>query len=213
MRAGPRLGAFLALGVVLPLMTGCEAIIGEPAPPVVFNILNAVPAIEAEPRGEALRRGTIIGVAPVTVPNYLDTQQIVTRSTPNTLSRAQEHQWGAPLGENMTNVLAENLGAMIPTQQVLVLPGSAPVRPDYEVAVEVSKFERDADGAVTLIARWVLLDRGSVITLRRSVYTADAPLDDYDAIAAAMSDTLARLSEEIAAVIRSATARRSGAGV
>lgn len=195
------------------VLAGCESVIGEPAPPPVFNILSAVPEAEADSRAEALPKGTVLGIVPVTVPDYLDTAQIVTRTSPNTLERSDLHRWGAPLSENIANVLADNLGVMIPTQQIIVLPGSAAVRADYQVAVEVSKFERDAQGLVTLVARWALLgdDGTTLLSLDRSVYTAPTAGGNYDAIAAAMSDTLARLSQDIATAVRST--RRGRAGV
>lgn len=216
---GPRASrnGWVVLGVVLPLLAACESVIGERAPPIVYHILAAVPAAEEENRPEGLRRGVIVGVVPVNLPDYLDTPQMVVRSTRNTLERSELHQWGAPLAENFANALADNLGAMIPTDQVIVLPGSAAVRADYHVAVEVSKFERDTQGLVTLVARWALLgdDGTSLISVSRSVYSLPAPADDYDAIAAAMSDTLAKVSEDIAAALRSGgrSVRRGAAGV
>jgi uncharacterized lipoprotein YmbA len=139
------------------------------------------------------------------MPNYLDAPQIVVRTTRNTLDRAYLHEWGAPLANNFASVLAENLGVMIPTKAVTVLPSGLFFRPDFQVSVDVLKFERDAEGLVTLIARWALIGGNGeeLVTMQRSVFQQPAPADDYDAIAAALSTTVAQLSQEIAAAIRS----------
>jgi hypothetical protein len=196
---------WITVGLLIPIVTGCASLLPEPAPPPTYYVLAAVPEAEsARPAGKA-QRGPVVGVAPVNLPNYLNVPEIVVRTTRNTLDRAYLHNWGAPLAENFASVLAENLGVMIPTEAVAVLPSGLFFRPDFQVSVDVLKFERNAEGLVTLIARWALLreDGQELLTMRRSVFQQPAPADDYDAIAAALSTTVAQLSQEIAAAIRS----------
>jgi uncharacterized protein len=196
---------WVILGLSIPILTGCASLLPEPAPPPIYHVLTAVPEAESvRPMGKVYT-GPAVGVAPVNLPDYLNVPEIVVRTTRNTLDRAYLHNWGAPLEENFASVLAENLGVMIPTNAVTVLPSGLFFRPDFQVSVEVSKFERDTEGLVTLIARWALLgeDGEEVVTMQRSVFQQPAPADDYDAIAAALSATLADLTQEIAAAIRS----------
>lgn len=199
---------WMLLGICVAIVSGCAVSFAEPAPRPVYYVLTAVPEAGAgqdaggppHHRGPA---GPVVGVAPVSVPDYLDTPLIVARNTPNTLARADAHNWGASLADNLAEVLADNLGVMVPTNRVTVLPGGPLVRTDFQVSVTVTKFERDVDGLVTLIARWALFGEDGVdlITMRRSVFREPAPADDYDAIVAAMSRTVAQLSAEIAAAI------------
>ena len=196
---------WMIVGLSIPIVTGCALFLPEPAPPPAYYVLTAIPEAEsARPAGKT-NTGPVVGVAPVNLPDYLDTPQIVVRPTRNTLDRADLHNWGAPLADNFTSVLADNLGVMIPTNAVTVLPSGLFFRPDFQVSVDVSKFERDAEGLVTLIARWALLgeDGQKLFTMQRSVFQQPAPADDYDAIVAALSTTVAQLSQEIAGAIRS----------
>ncbi|MGZ8410375.1 MAG: PqiC family protein [Hyphomicrobium sp.] len=189
----------------IPIVTGCASLLPEPAPPPDYYVLTAIPEAEsARPAGKA-HSGPVVGVAPVNLPDYLNVPEIVVRSTRNTLDKAYLHNWGSPLADNFASVLAENLGVMIPTNAVTVLPSRPFFRPDFQVSVDLSKFERDAEGLVTLIARWALLgeDGQKLIAMQRSVFQQPAPAGDYDAIAAALSTAVAQLSEEIASAIRS----------
>jgi uncharacterized protein len=199
----------------LPTVTGCAILLAEPAPPPIYYVLTAVPEAEGAISAGAAAKGRqqggpIVGVAPVSLPDYLDAPDIVVRSTRNTLDRNDLHNWAAPLAANFAHVLADNLGVMIPTNRVTVLPGGLFLRPELQVSVDVSKFERDVDGLVTLIARWALFGEDGIelIAMRRSIFRQPAPAGDYDAIVAAMSTTVAQLSAEIAAAI--AAPRRAG---
>jgi uncharacterized lipoprotein YmbA len=196
---------WITAGLVIPIVTGCASLLAKPAPPPTYYVLAAVPeAGSARPAGKA-QRGPAVGVAPVNLPDYLNVPEIVVRTTRNMLDRAYMHNWGAPLEENFASVLAENLGVMIPTEAITVLPSALFFRPDFQVSVDVLKFERDAEGLVTLIARWALLggDGQELLAMQRSLFQQPAPADDHDAIAAAMSTTVAQLSQTIAGAIRS----------
>lgn len=201
---------WIILGLCFPIVSGCAILLAEPAPPPVYYVLTPVPEAEGAQQvsgrhHDGGRAGPVIGVTPVSLPDYLDTPQIVGRTTRNTLDRADFHNWGASLADNFADILADNLGVMIPTSRVTVLPGDPFFRHDFQVSVDVSKFERDVDGLVTLIARWALFggDGLEVIAMQRSVFRQPAPVGDYDAIVAAMSTTVAQLSAEIAAAIAS----------
>lgn len=194
---------WIIVGLCIPIVTGCASLLPEPAPPPAYYILTAVPEAERPRPTGKMPAGPIVGVAPVSLPDYLDSLEIVVRTTRNTLDRADSHNWAAPLEDNFAGVLADNLGVMIPTNRVTVLPGELFFRPDIQVSVHVSKFERDTEGLVTLVARWALLgqDGQELITMQRSVFQQPAPADNYDAIVSAMSTTVAQLSSEIAAAI------------
>lgn len=205
---------WIILGLCFPIVSGCTALLAGPAAAPNYYVLTAVPEADVAHQTsgshhETARAGPVVGIASVSLPDYLDTPQIVGRSTRNTLDRADFHHWGALLADNLAEVLADNLGIMIPTNQVTLLPRGPSMRTDFQVSVDVSKFERDVDGLVTLIARWALFgeDGRELIAVRRSIFRQPAPAGDYDAIVAAMSTTVAQLSAEIAAAIGS---RRRG---
>ncbi|TVR79556.1 MAG: membrane integrity-associated transporter subunit PqiC [Rhodospirillales bacterium] len=190
----------LLLAAVMMILTGCTLPFAQEPPPIRFYVLSAA---AAEPVA-ASPRPVMVGVSRVVLPEYLDTPRIVTRTGANELRLADLDQWRGTLRDTATATLVENLTAQIPSDGVVALPFRGPVRPDFQVAVEMSQFERDAEGLVTLAARWQLLsgDGRTALAMERATYRRPAPAADYAAIVAAMSDTLAELSRDIASAIR-----------
>lgn len=152
------------------------------------------------------QRELTIGVGPIILPPYLDRREMVSRSSSNELNVAIYHQWAEPLQENFSRVIGEDLGRRLATDRIVRLPLKRSLRKsvviDYQVAIAVRRFEKAPDGSVVLNARWTILDNDKhELLLRRSDYTQVPAAEDYAAQAAAQSQVLGRLSEEIAVAI------------
>ena len=191
--------AFLMLGLTLVFLAGCGT-----TRPSKFYILSPIPAGESV---TATGNEPAIGLGPVVMPKYLDRPQIVQRAGDNQLLLAESHRWAEPLANNFTRVLAENLAATIPVDQVAVYPWSRTTRVDYQVSVDVMRFDADTNGNAVLSSDWKVLETESneVIAMKRSTFSEAALATDYAAIVAAQSRLLAAFAGEIAGVIRSAT--------
>lgn len=197
--------ALLLLAVVA--LSGCSGLLGRENEPTNFFLLTPISENRAP---TAVRDGPFVGVFPVRLPSYLDRSSIVTKTTDNELEVAQFYAWGGPLGQNITSVIGENLSVLIPTDRIVPLPPNLVIPIDYEVAVEIIEFGRNAAGDVQLLARWMLTrnDGRQLMAVRQSGFEArDVPFD-YNAIAAAMSRLLAELSRDIAAEIKKSPAAR-----
>ena len=152
------------------------------------------------------QRELTIGVGPIILPPYLDRREMVSRSSSNELNVAIYHQWAEPLHENFSRVIGEDLGRRLATDRIVRLPVKRSLRKslvlDYQVAIAVRSFEKAPNGNVVLNARWAILDNDKQeLVLRRSEYTQMPATADYAAQAAAQSQALGRLSEEIAAAV------------
>ena len=194
----PRL-TVVTLGASLVLLGGC---IGGKTQPSRFYILTALPS--SEPGKQSAEHRIAIGIGPVELPEYLNRPQIVTRANRNQLHLAEFDQWAEPLKDNFSRVLAENLSVLLSTEHVAIFPwdGSTPI--DYQVAVEVTRFEGTTGGGTSLIARWSIFGKGGreLLLRRRSCFSEPGGAKDYDATVSAMNRTLADLSREIAAEIK-----------
>ncbi len=189
---------------IFTMLTGCLRPLGGPGgPPPDFYVMTAERA-RSSPGDTTVRRGPIVGVAPVKLAEHLMHEKIVTRSTGNQVVLADEHRWAAPLDTQFSSLLALNLATMIPTDRVTVLPASPAVSLDYRVEVEARIFERLADGGVELVAVWRVFrgDQQRLLTMRTSTLRRAVSGSGYDAIVNAMSAVLADLSRQIAAEIR-----------
>jgi uncharacterized lipoprotein YmbA len=186
--------AVLAAGVTL---AGCAD--GQPTRFYTLAALSDAPG-EAVP---AVPSDLTVGVGPVTLPPYLDRPQLVTRAGDNRMVLADFDSWVEPLQGMFARVLAENLTVLLETDDVLLLPQNRPVDLDYQVEVDVTRFDVDASGNAALDARWWVFGRDGERLLRsgRSTITEPTQAGDYTAAAGALSHALGAMSQEIAETI------------
>jgi hypothetical protein len=139
----------------------------------------------------------------VELPQYTDRLQIVTGNTGPELSRAPFDNWAEPLEDNFARVLAENLSLLLATDQVAVFPGKGPMSIEYQVIVEVTKFLGEPGGQASLEALWSVVGKNGKDTLvrKKSSFTEPVGAQSYEALATALSRTLAALSRDIATTI------------
>ncbi|WP_431861263.1 PqiC family protein [Azospirillum sp.] len=147
--------------------------------------------------------GRSIGVQLVSLPEYLDRSEIVTYTSANELQANRDDRWAERLPTNVTRVLAENLSTLLTNDRVHVMPSRNGDRADYEVHVEVDRFERVASGQSVLDAHWTITDGATRKVLVRDETRLSSRVRDqgYPALVAAMNDNLAVLSHEIAGAI------------
>lgn len=159
--------------------------------------------------GETAR---VVAVGPVTLPDYLDRPQIVTRDSAYAVKLAPFDQWAGPLADMVPRVLVENIAQALPDDRVVRFPQVSGQTFVYRVPLDISRFDVDTAGTATLIARWQVYDR----TGKAAPVIADAtfvhPATDrtYEAYAAAMSAALAdlasRIASDVSAIDRTARA-------
>ncbi len=148
--------------------------------------------------------GPAIGVGPITLPQYVDRPQIVTRSSPNRLELAEFHKWAEPLQDIVSRVVADNLAALVPTDRIVILPRRRSLPLDYQVEINVIQFDTSAQGETVLAARWTLFGKDGkklLLSAESNISASTATPGDYESVAAAMSRALEDLSREIAQAI------------
>jgi hypothetical protein len=148
--------------------------------PTRFYTLAGLPDAPSEAM-PAHTSDLMVGVGPVTLPAYLDRPQLVTRAGSNRMVLADFDSWAEPLDGLFARVLADNLALLLGTDEVLLLPQRRPMPLDYQVEVDVARFDVDAEGNANLDARWWVYGRGGERLLQsgRSTITAAAPADDH----------------------------------
>lgn len=139
-------------------------------------------------------------------PEYLDRPEIVTRHGAHRVGLATFDRWAEPLKDRFPRVLAENLSTLLATQRITVVPHHAATRQSRRVTVDVVRFDGLLGGDVTLVTRWSVLGPDGVeqVPVRRSTLVVPTTREDYEGIAAAMSEAVAALGREMAEAIRTA---------
>jgi len=145
-----------------------------------------------------------VGVGPVRFPEFLDRPQIVSRSGPNRLALDEFHRWGGSLQDDFLRVLGENLGQLLGTSRILVEPAEARFPLDFRVIADVLSFEGSAAGEVVFKVRWAVLDPylEQALVVKENSYRSRASADDPEAMIAALSETVAAFSRDLADQLR-----------
>ena len=149
--------------------------------------------------------GPAIGVGPITLPAYLDRPQIVTRSSPNKVELAEFDKWAESLDNIFSRTMADNLGVLLETDRVVVLPRRRNLPLDFQVEVNVTRFDTTTTGQTQLTARWILFGKDSkepLVSRESVIATLTETPEDFEAIVASMSRAIENLSREIARTIK-----------
>jgi uncharacterized protein len=190
----PRVCRCLILLTIVLLMSGCAR-----TSPVTYYQLTAIDA--GRPAAAASAIGDlVIGIGPVRLPELLDRPQIVVRTGSNRLQLAEGRRWAESLSENITRVLRENLAARLATERIVYYPWSRAAAVDYQVVIEILRFEGEGYNEAHLEAIWSIQGRNGKILLpqRRVAYQAASAQPDFEGLVQALSETLSRLCREIA---------------
>ena len=140
----------------------------------------------------------------MSIPAVVDRPQIVVTTSPNQVRPEEFNRWASPLQNAIARVVAENLVALLGTPRVILSSQTLGADADYRAAIEVQRFESAQGEAATLDAVWTVIRTkdGKSQTGRTTVREATSD-KSYDALAAAHSRALARLSQDIADGVRS----------
>jgi len=154
-----------------------------------------------------------LGIGPIDFPDYLRRPELVTLSNANEIDLSDEKRWAEPLDKNFSRILTENLTKLLDTKRIEKFPWSHNTSVDYQVIVDVQRFDTSSTGQSQLIARWTIKDGRNGKDLYASETTAGEPVHSGETGASvAMSNDLAALSRDIAnriAMISEAQQRRA----
>jgi uncharacterized protein len=186
-----RIAVFAAVWAVV-FAAGCAST------PAKFYTLSpsAAPAAKADVAPSKL---TIV-VGPITIPAIVDMPQIVVSNGANQVSQQQFNLWAAPLRNNISQVVCANLSSLLGTSTVSSVLA---VDADYRVAIDVQTFESAPGDSATLSAMWsVRRVKDGKTQMGRTTVREASTEKSYQALAAAHSRALSRLSSDIAEQIR-----------
>jgi uncharacterized lipoprotein YmbA len=190
--ASMNLLAIAVVCVFAALAAGCSA-----SPPSRFYTLSATSA------AAGTSSELSVAVGPVSIPAVVDRPQIVVSMGPNQLRLEEFDRWAAPLQSNIARVIADNLVPMLGTPRVTLSAQTLSADADYRAAIEVQSFQSVPGEAATLDAVWtVRRNKDSKAETGRTTVRETVQDKGYDALAAAHSRALARLSQDIADAVR-----------
>ena len=190
----PSLKLFMTCLCVV-ILAGCGV-----TQPSKFYLLTSV---EGSDTAAMTTPGPALGLGPISFPAYLDRPEIVHRSSNHELHFAGSHRWAEPLKTSFIRSLAENLSIQLPTNRVTRYPWPRSTMYDYQIILDVTRFDADASGTVILSASWEIIqaDGKTVSHRQKATYSEPAGSMDYSTIVAAQSRAVGRLSRDIVMAI------------
>lgn len=183
------------LFLIALLAAGCASA------PSHFYTLNST----AKATGAPAEKCSVI-VSPVYVPASVDRPQFVLTTAPNRVEVDEFDRWDAPLDDAIARVVSSDLVMLLGTPRV----ASAPVvdfGPAYRVSIRVERFEsiqKEKQNSHALVdAIWTVRNpAGQTVGSGRTTANEPAEGTGFEALAAAHSRALAKISSDIAEAIR-----------
>ncbi|MCC7327036.1 MAG: membrane integrity-associated transporter subunit PqiC [Burkholderiales bacterium] len=181
------------MGAVLcaALVAGCAS-----TPPSRYYTLSGAAAAQRPAAGPA------VAVGPVTIPAVVDRPEIVVTVGDHEVWLDEFNRWAAPLSDNIALAVAENLTAKLNTSRVTLYATTALAQVQFQVTIDVQRFESAPGSHALLDAVYTVrrLPDGATASGRTTVRETVADRG-YDALAAAHSRALGRLSADVAGAI------------
>jgi uncharacterized protein len=186
-----RVANLILIALVVAAATGCASA------PARFYSLDST----ATPDGAAPVNYPIM-VGPVSVPAAVDRPEFVVQSAPNRVDIDEFNRWDAPLNDSIAQAVAGDLVKLLGTPNVASAP-MANFAPAYRVTIDVQRFDSVPGQSALVEAVWtVRRTAGGETRSGRTTAPQAVQGDSFDALAAAHSRALAKMSGDIATAIR-----------
>jgi len=179
------------LAIVLMTVTGCA----RSATPKFYSLSSTSTPIGFAPANLAVL------VGPISIPAGVDRPEFVVQDGTNKVDIEEFNRWSAPLNDSIAKVVAGDLSALLGTPDVATAP-LGNFNANYRVTIDVQRFDSIRGQGAMLDAVWVVRKANGDTRSGRTVAHETAQGDSFDALAAAHSRALARMSSDIATVIR-----------
>lgn len=191
--------ARLAIVTLVWLVAGC-ALQGT-TPPSTFYMLRTTSTEKSTSGLEALA----IGIGPVSVAEYLDRPQIVTRTGGVEVIVDQYHRWAGPVREAIVQIVVGEIAIQTGSQKVFSFPWPPATRLDYQLKANVGRFDATETGLARMEVHWGLYVENQDMFARRSVYEAQAVGEGYAARVTALNDVLRQFARDVVATLAELT--------
>jgi len=194
--------SIVAAGFALALV-GCTTFSAQPDPSRFFTLSAQSQGEESTEKRSIRAPALSLGIGPVTLPGYLDRQEIVTRIAQNQVRLSEYDRWAEPLEEGVARVVSQNVASILRAERITSYPWPIDRKPLYQIELEVLRFETNNAQEAHLAARWTLRHtrKKDLVRYRDTRLSRPAGERSTAAFIAALSEVLGDLSRQIAQAI------------
>jgi uncharacterized lipoprotein YmbA len=192
-----RIAQLISIALVAAIAAGCSTA------PARYYSLSSTATADGTPATSAS-----VMVGPVTIPASVDQPEFVVQIAPNRVEVNEFNRWVAPLNDAVARAVAGDLVVLLGTPEVASAQ-LANFTPDYRVTIDLQRFDSIQGDAALVEAVWtVRKTAGGETRSGRTVAREPVQGQGFDALAAAHSRAIAKLSADIAAAIRAEAAQK-----
>ena len=183
------------------ILVGCGS--GGPS---TFYVLRSMEESRQDLSTPPDNKNLSILVGPVTLPGYVDRNQLITFTGKNEITLDEFNRWAESLQDSFYRVLLENLSWLLKTPEVYRYDqDSSNSGWNYQVFVDITRFDCTPGKDAVLTAFWTVVgkDGSTAVPRRKSIFRAPASVSGFPGLVEAQNQTLTAFSREIAAAIQS----------
>jgi hypothetical protein len=148
-------------------------------------------------------------VGPVTIPAAVDQPEFVVQVSANRVDVDEFNRWVAPLNDAISRAVAGDLVVLLGSPDVATSQ-LANFTPDYRVTIDVQQFQSIQGDSAIIQAVWTVRKTADGETRSgRSNVRETVQGQGFDALAAAHSQAIAKISADIAGAIRAEAEQKS----
>ena len=193
-----RLTTYLISIAFIAAAAGCRTA------PARFYSLDSTATADSAPAAHAS-----VMVGPVTIPASVDQPEFVVRVAANRVEVNEFNRCVSPLNDGIARTVAGDLVVLLGSHDVAAAQ-LANFNPDYRVTIDVQRFESSRGDAAVVEAVWtVRKTAGGETRSGRTVAREPVQGQSFDALAAAHSRAISKMSGDIAAAIRAEAEQKS----
>ncbi|HEX2831291.1 MAG TPA: PqiC family protein [Burkholderiales bacterium] len=145
--------------------------------------------------------GVVVG--PVSIPDLVDRPQFVLRMSGGEVRIAEQVRWAEPLRDSIARAVASNLAHQLDNARVAPQTTRDPGESDYQVLLDVQRFDSVLSKAATLEVVWTLRrGRTGSPQIGRTRLSEVVTGSSYHDLVAAHTRALGEVSKRIAEAIR-----------
>ena len=188
-------------GMCLVALCGCSSLGRSPSSS--FYVLVSSVETPQQAVEQTQLAGPRVTIGPVILPGYLDRNQLFLRPG-NTVGVqiAEFHLWGEPLNEGIVRVLCETVSNGLATIHGMAVPWRASVPSDWQLRIDINRFDGAPGHAVIIDAGWILYNKNGEIIRQgylKDTLPAGETLDD---MVRAQSHLMSHFGELLAQMIK-----------
>jgi len=139
-----------------------------------------------------------IGVGPIEIPQLINRPQIVSRKNGTEIIMSESNQWAGSHREEIIQAIIDNLSSTLKTENVEPYPWKFAFKPNYQVRINIERFDGELGKNAIFKARWKLIKDNKEVLVKRAIIQTKMKGNSYNEYVKTLNELLKKFSQSIA---------------